>query len=161
MEAVCFKRHEENPFDTLDIGRVEERRKEKYHDFVNGHINNLKEIFSKFKGVSMQGWENLADRNPQYSDPYDGMIVKFLVTTYPAIKTEKLLMGEFEARLESGSSLGEFETRLKSGTSFVTLHLDSFNHDIRQFGSAEECLNSLESWLEKFTEKPEAGNNMF
>jgi hypothetical protein len=142
MEVVCFKRHEENPLDTLEIGRVEERRKEKYQQFVNGHIENIQILFAKYKGVSMQGWENVYDRNPSYSDPFDGVIIKFTITTFPFPSIEKILTGEFE-------------TRLKTGTSFVSLYTDPFNKTINQFGSSEECYDSLETWIQEFTKKPE------
>jgi hypothetical protein len=142
MEAVCFKRHEENPLDTLGIGRVDERRIEKYHQFVNGHIENIQILFAKYKGVSMQGWENVYDRNPSYSDPYDGVIIKFTITTFPFPNVEKILMGEFE-------------TRFKTGISFTSLYLDPFNKNLRQFGSPEECYNSLEAWIQELTKKPE------
>jgi hypothetical protein len=139
---VSFERHKENPLDTLDIGRVVERRREKYHHFVNGHLENIGALFSKYKGVSLQGWENVYDRNPHYSDPFDGIIIKFTITTYPAFNTEKMMAGEFE-------------TRMKTGKSFVSVYMDPFNKNINQFGSAEECYDSLEAWIKEFTKKPE------
>lgn len=142
MEVVCFKRHNDNPLDTLEIGRVLERRREKYYEFVNGHLENIRVIFSKFQRVKMQGWDNVFDRNPSYSDPFDGVIIKFTITGYPCIGVEKIYTGEFE-------------TRLKSGNSFLSLYLDPFNKNLYQYGSAEECYNALESWIEKLTEEPE------
>lgn len=142
MEAVCFQRHQENPLDTLEIGRVEERRIAKFREFIEGHEKNLQSLFSKYEGVIYQGFDNVFERNPHYSDPFDGVIFKFTITTYPAWNTEKIIQGEFE-------------TRMKSGKSFLSVYLDPFNKNLSQFGDAEECYNCLEAWIEKFTEKPE------
>jgi len=147
MEALSFKRHEDNPFDTIEIGRVEERRKEKYHQFVNEHIDNLRDLLSKYQGVTMQGWENVYDRNLQYLDPFDGVIIKFTVVTYPVYNVEKILTGEFE-------------TRIKSGNSFLSLYLDSFNKNLCQFGTPGECYDSLEVWIKDLTNKPENKNKI-
>jgi len=141
METIYFQRHRENPLDTLEIGRVEERRIAKYREFIEEHEKNLRELFSKYEGVKFQGFENVFDRNPSYSDPWDGVIFKFTIVSYPAWNTKKILQGEFE-------------TRMKSGKSFL-LYLDSFNKNSSQFGSAEECYQCLEAWIKKFTEKPE------
>jgi hypothetical protein len=142
MKAVCFKRHEKNPLDTLDIGRVMERRREKYYQFADQNIEAIQTLFSKFKGVKMQGWENIYDINPEYSDPFDGVIIKFTVVSYPIINVEKIYTGEFE-------------TRLGSGISSVSLYLKSFAENLKYFGSAEECYDSLENWIKKLTEGPE------
>jgi len=138
---VSFERHKENPLDSLEIGRIEERRKEKYFNEINKSIERSLILFKKYEGVRMQGWDHLHDRKTWVEDPFEGFIIKFSVTSFPFPNTEKMHMGELDIRM--------------NGRASASLYLDPFNKNINQFGSVEECWESLEEWLKEFTKKPE------
>jgi hypothetical protein len=138
---VSFERHKENPLDSLEIGRIEERRKERYFNEINKSIERSLILFAKYDGVKIQGWDHLHDRNPSIEDPFGGFIIKFSVTSFPFPNAERMHMGEIDIRM--------------NGRASACLYLDPFNKNINQFGSVEECWESLEEWLKEFTKKPE------
>jgi hypothetical protein len=132
MEVVCFKRHEDNPLDTLGIGRVDERKKEKFYNFIDKTIADVTTLFSKYKGVKLQEWEKLYD----IEEPaFKGFIIKFKIINFIFSPGNQFDFYNWDLKIRMDPERAELSSASLRSDHFV-------------FGSIEECLESLETWLE-------------
>jgi hypothetical protein len=136
MESISFTRHENNPLDSLGIGRVEERKKEAFMELLTNSVIRVQKILADYDG-RYQGWDRTFDAKTNIEDPFHGFRIKFTVSVFPFPSMEKIIMGHLDYTI-------------KSGICRLSLHADQVSdQNMDKFGSFEETEEYLKYWLQQ------------
>jgi hypothetical protein len=136
METLSFKRHEDNPLDSLSIGRVDERKKDAFMELLQDSIIRVQKILSDYD-ARYQGWDSTFNLISYTEDPFYGFRIKFTVSVFPFPSMEKIIMGHLDYTI-------------KSGICRLSLHADQVSdQNMDKFGSFEETEEYLKYWLQQ------------
>ncbi len=122
---ICFKRHEDNPMDSLGIGRIQERKAQAYNELVIKAISDIDEIARDYPGVRFINQEPIYCTDKIYSsDPFYGFKIQLNICTFEYYTEPRF------ARLRWYSQVGQKE--------------------MNKFGEYEEIKLAFKYWLKQY-----------
>lgn len=127
ISSIGFKRHQENPLDTLEIGRVQERRTKAFNELVVKTISDLNTLSREYD-VKFIDWTNICSFASPINDPLYGFRIQLKISTF--------------------SETWDFFLEYVMETQITRL-IWSLNkkQQMNKFGDMEECLSIYKSWL--------------
>jgi hypothetical protein len=139
MEAISFKRHEENPLDSLGIGRVAERKIEKFNETVVQVISDINKLAEGYPEVRFVNWEPISVQSPITGiiDPFYGFKIRLNISTFPTPYQEKVYECYFEYYIES--KISRMRWYSKSG-----------QEEMNKFGQMEEVKLAFKDWINQY-----------
>jgi hypothetical protein len=140
MESRTFKRHEENPLDSLGIGRVEERIIERYNEMLFRVISDINKIAEGYDdSVKLVGREPISVQSPITGiiDPFYGFRIRLKISTFLFPSIEKVYDCNIEYFMES--KIARMRWFISDG-----------REELDKFGDWEECQIAFKSWLDQY-----------
>ena len=137
MEALSFKRHEENPLDSLGIGRIMERKRKVFDELVNKTILDINDIAKGYPEARYVGWNPLYNTDETIQEPFFGFKIRLKISTFPFPSMEKVYDCNFEYYMET--EIARLRWYLKPGV-----------EEIDKFGDIEDCKAAFKAWLNEY-----------
>lgn len=135
--AISFKRHEENPLDSLGIGRIMERKRESFEKVVDKTISDIIDLIKDYPEARYVGWDPLYNTDPGIQEPFFGFKIRLKISTFPFPSIEKVYDCNFEYYMET--EISRLRWYLKPGV-----------EEIDKFGDIEECKFAFKEWLNEY-----------